>query len=168
MSRWLARLRVPLGFVSAVAALALAQPGWTSWTIGLPIALAGEGLRCWAAGHIDKGREITRSGPYRFVRHPLYLGSTAIALGFVVAARSWTVAGVAAVYLSLTLLAAVRLEEASLDARFQGAYTAYREGRAGDVDRRFTWTRVLANREYKAMLGFVVAFAFLAWRIGRP
>ena len=55
------------------------MPGCT----GGAIATAGELLRIWAAGHIEKGREITRSGPYGFVRHPLYLGSTGIGLGFV-------------------------------------------------------------------------------------
>ena len=39
---------------------------------------AGEALRIWAAGHLEKGREVTASGPYRWTRHPLYLGSTII------------------------------------------------------------------------------------------
>ena len=30
--------------------------------------LAGEALRLWAAGHLEKGKEVTRSGPYRWVR----------------------------------------------------------------------------------------------------
>jgi hypothetical protein len=58
--RALARARVPLGFVTAAAALVLASPTWTSWMIGGAVAAAGEVLRIWAAGHIEKGREITR------------------------------------------------------------------------------------------------------------
>ena len=84
----LARWRVPLGFVCAITALVLARPVWWSWWAGLALALPGEALRLWAAGHIEKGREITRSGPYRFVRHPLYLGSTLLGVGFALAARS--------------------------------------------------------------------------------
>lgn len=161
----LARYRVHLGFAAAIAALVLARPNPTSWRTGLVVSLAGELVRLWAAGHIEKGREITRSGPYRFVRHPLYLGSTLIGIGFSVAAWSLPVAVLCVVYLGLTLAAAVRTEEATLDARFAGAYSAYREGRAEPVLRRFSWTRAMANREYRAVAGLVAAFAYLYWRM---
>ena len=167
MKRHVARWRVPLGFACAVLALVFARPTSSSWAVGLPIAMIGELLRCWAAGHIEKGREITRSGPYRFVRHPLYLGSSVIGLGFIVAANSLIVAAVGAIYLGVTLAAAIRLEEAVLDEKFQGAYTAYREGRGEPQARRFSWARVIANREYKAMLGLAAAFVFLAYRAFR-
>jgi protein-S-isoprenylcysteine O-methyltransferase Ste14 len=160
----LARYRVHLGFLAAFAALVLARPTPTSWTVGLVIALVGEGVRLWAAGHIEKGREITRSGPYRFVRHPLYLGSTLIGVGFSVAAWSVAVAVLCVVYLGITLAAAVRTEEATLDARFAGAYSAYREGRAEPIVRRFSWARVVANREYRAVMGLIAAFLYLYWR----
>ena len=164
----LARLRVPLGFASAAVALAFARPSTVSWFLGLPVAIAGEILRCWAAGHIEKSREITRSGPYRLVRHPLYLGSSIIGLGFVLAAQSLLVAGVAALYLSVTLAAAMRVEEAALDEKFQGGYSEYRAGRAEPTSRTFSWARAMANREYRAMLGLAAAFVFLAFRIPRP
>jgi protein-S-isoprenylcysteine O-methyltransferase Ste14 len=161
----LARLRVPLGFVCATAALVLARPAWWSWGAGLAMAVLGEGLRLWAAGHIEKGREITRSGPYRFVRHPLYLGSTLLGVGFALASRSLMVWIVAVTYLGITLAAAVRLEEKTLDARFDGAYSEYRAGRAEPVARRFSWARVMANREYRALGGVVIAFLYLVVRI---
>ena len=43
--------------------------------------MAGECLRLWAAGHLEKSKEVTRSGPYRHTRHPLYLGSSIIGIG---------------------------------------------------------------------------------------
>jgi protein-S-isoprenylcysteine O-methyltransferase Ste14 len=161
----LARWRVPLGFLAAIAALALARPTWPSFWMGLAVAVPGEWLRIWAAGHIEKGREITRSGPYRFVRHPLYLGSTLLGIGCAIAAASLPVAVLAGAYLAFTLAAAVRTEEATLDARFDGAYSAYREGRAEPVARRFSWARAVANREYRAVIGLVIAFAWLFARI---
>jgi protein-S-isoprenylcysteine O-methyltransferase Ste14 len=39
---------------------------------------------------------VTRSGPYAFVRHPLYLGSAIMGVGFVVAARSVIVGAIRA------------------------------------------------------------------------
>jgi protein-S-isoprenylcysteine O-methyltransferase Ste14 len=160
-----ARLRVPLGFLAAAIAYWLARPDPVSIGAGAGIALPGELLRIWASGHILKGREITSSGPYRYVRHPLYLGSTIMGIGFAVAARSWWVAAIVAVYLGVTLVAAMRTEEAVLDARFAGEYAAYREGRAVPATRPFSAARVLANREYRAVAGYLIAFALLAIRM---
>ena len=160
----LARFRVPLGFAFAALAFWFARPTMTSLLLGLVAALAGEGLRIWAAGHLEKGREVTRSGPYRFVRHPLYLGSSLMGLGFAVAARSAIAAAVVVIYLAATLVAAMRTEEAALDARFAGEYAAYREGRAARSDRPFSVARVLANREPRAVAGLAVAWAILYWR----
>jgi protein-S-isoprenylcysteine O-methyltransferase Ste14 len=160
----LARCRVPLGFVVAAVAFWCAQPDGRSLGTGLTVVVIGEALRVWAAGHIEKGREVTRSGPYRFVRHPLYLGSAVMAAGFVVAARSVTVAVLVGTYMFVTYFAAIRTEEARLDARFEGEYSAYREGRAAPVQRAFSLARVRANREYRALTGVAVAMLLLYLR----
>jgi hypothetical protein len=160
----LARLRVPLGFLCAAIAFALARPTLQTWLIGLAVALPGELLRLWASGHIDKGREITTSGPYRFVRHPLYLGSAILGAGFIVAAWSVPVAVLVGAYLAVTMAAAIRTEETTLDARFSGAYSDYRAGRTAPAQQRFSWARVGKNREYRAVIGFVVGFGLLALR----
>lgn len=161
MQQSLARLRVPLGFVCGGLAFWFARP--TVWSIaaGLGIATVGEGLRIWASGHIDKGREVTRTGPYRFVRHPLYLGSTIMGAGFILAAQSAVVAVLVSSYLLATLMAAMQTEEATLDARFAGEYSAYRAGTAAPVTRAFSLARVRANREYRAMIGLVVGMGLL-------
>lgn len=164
MLKLLARLRVPLGFLFAALAFYLAKPTPGSLLAGLGIAIVGEWLRIWAAGHIDKGREVTRSGPYRFVRHPLYLGSSVMAVGFVVASRSIAVGVIVFVYMLLTLVAAIRTEEATLDARFKGEYSAYRAGVAAPVTRAFSFARVQANREYRAVIGLAVGMAILYFK----
>jgi hypothetical protein len=162
--RRLARLRVPLGFAAAAVAMWFADPRGVRLAAGLALALPGELLRIWASGHIDKGREVTTSGPYKWMRHPLYVGSIVMAVGFVVAAGSWIVAAVVALYMGLTLLAATRTEEATLEARFPGAYSAYREGRSAPAERRFSWARVVGNREYRAIAGFVLVSGLLYLR----
>ena len=160
----LARLRVPLGFVCAGLAFWLARPTPSSILAGLAIAVIGEAVRVWASGHIDKGVEITRSGPYRFVRHPLYLGSTLMGIGFMVAAARPVVALIVSAYLGVTMAAAMRTEEAVLDRRFAGGYAAYREGRAGSSDRPFSFARVVRNREHRALAGFLIGWGILYWR----
>lgn len=164
LTQFLARRRVALGFVTAAAAALLASPTWSSWRTGLAVAVLGEAIRIWAAGHLEKSREVTRSGPYRWMAHPLYVGSSVLALGVVIAANSVVVAGVAALYMGATLAAAVRTEEAFLRGRFGAAYDEYRE--AGVVTARpFSLARALRNKEYRAVIGLAVGFAFLALRI---
>jgi protein-S-isoprenylcysteine O-methyltransferase Ste14 len=158
----LARFRVTLGFIVGALCFWFAEPSWRTILIGGLIAIPGESLRLWAAGHIEKGREITRSGPYRFIRHPLYLGSSIMAIGFAVAAGSGLVVLLVALYMGLTLLAAMRTEEVALDEKFNGEYSAYREGRAQPVERPFSWQRVIANREYRAAAGVALGLALLA------
>ena len=84
----------------------------------------------WAAGHLEKSKEVTRSGPYRFTRHPLYLGSSLIGIGFAIAANHLVVAIIVVAYLLLTLTAAMRSEEAHLREKFGDAYDAYAEKRS--------------------------------------
>ena len=162
--RFLVRYRVALGFACAVAAFALARPTPVSLATGLAVALAGEAIRVWAAGHLEKGTEITTSGPYRLVRHPLYLGSAIMGIGFMVAARDLVVTLVVSAYLALTLIAAIRSEEALLDDRFKGGYSAWRGGTVAASGRRFSVDRVVANREYRAWLGLAAGMSVLFWR----
>lgn len=168
IARRLARLRVPLGFATSAIVLWLATPSWRTWAIGLAIALAGEAFRLWAAGHLEKSREVTRSGPYRLTRHPLYVGSSIIALGIVVAAKSAIVAVIAAIYMGATIAAAIRTEEAFLRSAFGPVYDEYRGARAEPMRRNFSWTRAVRNREHRALSGVLIGFALLALRIVLP
>lgn len=164
VSRWLARRRVPLGFICAAIALWLARPSPRSLAVGSVVAAVGELLRIWAAGHLEKAREVTVSGPYRFTRHPLYVGSSLIGAGIAIASASPIVFVLTAGYLIITLSAAISTEEKHLTEKFGGAYPAYRDGRASGVTRRFSAARAIANREYRALAGLGVALALLAWK----
>lgn len=165
MLAWLARRRVAIGFVAAVAAFWFARPTRGTLVAGAIIAVAGELLRIWAAGHLEKGREVTSSGPYRVLRHPLYAGSTLIGIGFAIASASYVVIVLVAGYLALTIGAAVATEEAHLTAKFGAAYPDYRAGRAaGEPRRRFSWSRAMRNREYRAVSGLIAALAVLVWK----
>jgi len=166
--RFLARKRVPLGFVTAIATAVLARPTDASWRVGLVIAIVGELIRIWAAGHLEKGREVTRSGPYRWSAHPLYVGSSVMALGIVVAAHSVIAGGLAVAYMVATLTAAVRTEEAFLRGRFGGAYDEYRRSEGDEMNRRFSAARAWRNKEYRAVVGLLIGFAFLALRVATP
>lgn len=77
----------------AVVLAAFGKPSAFSVTLGLPIAIAGELIRCWAVGYSgvttrgDKveAPKLVTAGPYAHVRNPLYVGNFITALGFALA-----------------------------------------------------------------------------------
>ncbi len=174
VTRTLARLRVPLGFLFAVLVVVLARPTGATLVVGGAIALVGEALRIWAAGHLNKSREVTQSGPYQHFAHPLYVGSSVMGVGLALASGSVWVVVLIVLYLGSTITAAIRSEEAFLRQKFGDQYDRYRRGEAGSRDaaagsrdaaaatRRFSVAQARANHEYRAMLGLVLAVLVLA------
>ncbi|MBI4054977.1 MAG: isoprenylcysteine carboxylmethyltransferase family protein [Elusimicrobia bacterium] len=70
------RHRRRVAFAAGLFCLLLAHPrSRLLFLCGLLLAILGEMLRLWAAGCLHKGRELSREGPYAWVRHPLYLGA---------------------------------------------------------------------------------------------
>ncbi len=105
-------------------------PGY--WALGLVLLLAGEVLRTWAAGHIggvsrtrgDEVGPLVASGPYRWLRNPLYLGNILLLTGLGLC--SGLVWGGAWLALVLPYYAAiVRWEESRLSASLGEPYSAY-------------------------------------------
>lgn len=167
MRRVLTRFRVALGFALAGVVGWLAQPLWATLAAGAVVSACGEALRLWAAGHLEKSREVTSSGPYRFLRHPLYTGSALIGTGLAIASASLPVATIIGTYMGLTLSAARRSEEAHLREKFGDAYDAYAEKRVAPMSRAFSWERALRNREHHTIAGLLAGFALLAWKAWR-
>jgi protein-S-isoprenylcysteine O-methyltransferase Ste14 len=157
----LARRRVPLGFVFGAIVLWFAQPTRASLLAGAAIACVGETLRIWAAGHLNKSREVTSSGPYGWLAHPLYVGSSVMGVGLAVASASVIVALLIAAYLGATITAAIRTEEAFLRQAFGDAYDRYR-ARGEIARRRFSVARAIANREHRTAAGLALAVLLLA------
>jgi protein-S-isoprenylcysteine O-methyltransferase Ste14 len=79
--------------VPAAILAAFGRPSAFSITVGLPIALAGELLRCWAVGYSGEttrddaviAPKLVTAGPYAYVRNPLYVGNFLTAMGFAIA-----------------------------------------------------------------------------------
>ena len=161
----LARRRVALGFICGALALWFAHPTWRALVIGASVAACGEAIRLWAAGHVEKSREVTRSGPYRWTRHPLYLGSSVLALGVAIASASLVVAVIIAIYVGATIPAAMLAEERHLREKFGGEYDAYAASQAMPMARAFSFTRARLNREHHTVAGVVIGFALLVMKM---
>ena len=161
----LTRWRIALGFAFGFVVFWLATPTWGSLAIGAIVAGFGEAIRLWAAGHLEKSREVTRSGPYRWTRHPLYLGSVIIAVGLAVASDRVLVAALIALYVATTIPAAMFSEERHLRAKFGPAYDAYASREAPPMERRFSFARARTNREHHTIAGVMIALALLALKV---
>ena len=79
--------RIPL-FIGALLLVIFAKPQYPGILIGMVLIFLGEGIRIWAAGHLQKNEVLTVTGPYAYVKNPLYIGSILITAGFCILADS--------------------------------------------------------------------------------
>ena len=104
-----------------------------TYAVGLALVMLGLAFTVWARLHLGRnwsgtvtlkeGHELIRSGPYAYVRHPMYAGAVLMILGTPLLLGSWYGLMVAAVLLALLALRAVK-EENTLKAELEG-YDAY-------------------------------------------
>jgi protein-S-isoprenylcysteine O-methyltransferase Ste14 len=167
------RIRVPLGFLLAIAYIWLARPTWVSIALGTVIALPGIALRALASGHVKKNEELTTSGPYAYTRNPLYLGSLIMAVGFAIAARSLWILGLMLVMFFAIYLPVIRGEEEFLRMKF-ASFDAYAQNvprlfprltPAGGTQGSFSAALYVQHREYNAILGTAAVMAALVTKL---
>ena len=161
---------MPAGWVLGAVVLVLARPTAGSLLLGLPLAFAGEAVRLWASGHIEKTERLATGGPYAHSRNPLYVGSVLIALGVAVAcASAWVVLATAAYFLAF-YPSVMREEAAFLAAKFPDEHAAWaaavplfwpRPTPAGPRASRFDWSRVGRNREWRTAAALPLLAAIL-------
>lgn len=169
----LSRLRVPLGYVVGALVVFLARPRMETVAAGMALAVAGEAVRIWASGHIEKTERLATGGPYAHTRNPLYVGSVLLALGVAVASASVLVVIAVGAYFAILYPAVIREESAFLAARFPEAYAAWardvpafapRLTPAGPRLTRFDWARVAKNREWRTAAALPLVAAVLVAR----
>lgn len=105
----------------------------TTW-LAFTAMISGLALRTWAVvllGQwftwnvmVQPGQQLVSRGPYRFIRHPGYLGALITFVASCVLLRSWTTAVLAAAALTLAFSRRIRYEEALLAKTLPG-YDAY-------------------------------------------
>jgi protein-S-isoprenylcysteine O-methyltransferase Ste14 len=164
------KTRVPAGTVLGIFFLLLMHPSVRSLWIGGLIALAGLLLRLWAAGHIEKGRVLTRGGPYALTRNPLYLGSFFMALGIIIAGQGYWLLLPFGLFFAAFYWPVMRAEEQELLNGYGERYIEYTRSvplfwprfRRSCADASvFRWERVIRNREHHTIAGFLAAEALL-------
>ncbi len=178
MARWTPKLRTRAAWLLAVPFLVLARPtaGTLAW--GGALGILGLALRAWSAGTIHKNRSLTTSGPYAFIRNPLYLGSFLIGVGLSLAGGSWLWVFAFVAFFAAAYAPTIAAEQARLAELFGARYadyarevpalvprlTPYRSGerRSGPG---FSLGTYMRHREWEALLGAAAAWAILAAKL---
>ena len=170
----LSRVRVRAGYTAGALALFFAEPTRDWLLAGGVIAILGELIRIWASGHIEKTHRLATGGPYAHTRNPLYLGSVLMALGFLVAAKHPISVTVGLAYLVVFYPFIIREEAKFLKGKFPDPYHDWalhvplffpRLTPGGPRESKFRMARLLANHEWRSVLGLVVLGAFMVWRL---
>lgn len=106
----------------------VAQPiAWLFWA-GAVLFAVGTVVRLWASGVIAKNKQLATSGPYLYVRHPLYVGNILILFGFVAASSIYWTAAVTLVFLLFYYPPAIEYEERKLSRIFGADWDDYVRG----------------------------------------
>ncbi|HEY3297091.1 MAG TPA: isoprenylcysteine carboxylmethyltransferase family protein [Armatimonadota bacterium] len=157
MYRQLAKHRLVYSYVIALLTIVFAHRPPIYW--GLILIAAGMAVRFWAAGHIQKNDEVSKTGPYAFTRNPLYLGTFLGALGACVLGHEFILMAVMVITFALFYGSTIASEEEYLSSHYGDDYTEYKKHvpvflprltpYKTDSQSTYSWARALKNREHK-------------------
>jgi protein-S-isoprenylcysteine O-methyltransferase Ste14 len=171
MGGWLFRHRTSMPLPIAAALLlipASTSPSFLSTSQfgpGVLIVAAGEAVRLWAVHHIgaisrtrsDRLGPLIATGPFAFVRNPLYLGNILLWVGFALSARLLWLAPIIVALLAFEYHAIVRWEETLLAERLGEPYRRY-------VQRVPRWLPRLGDDSSHATEQAMPSSAVFSWR----
>jgi len=111
-------------------------PEWVRWTgvaLGACVVLSVHWVLNALGSNVsetvltkDRHELVTRAGPYRWIRHPLYTTGIALFVAVGLMAANWFVLGLASIALLAIRTVVVPREERELIARFGSGYEEYR------------------------------------------
>lgn len=128
----------PFGFFLLI----FGKPDIESFFLGLGLCVLGELLRIWGVGYAGastrksylEAKKLITAGPFRYVRHPLYLGNALIGLGGTIMAVGRYSGGSRGIFFLIWLIfygsvyaSLISLEEEFLKKEFGEVYLQYRQ-----------------------------------------
>jgi len=179
--------RLALCYLGILILIYFSRPEPLSVAIGLVPIIAGQALRVWAAGHLVKNKRLTTTGPYAYVKNPLYVGAITIVIGFCIVGmppwnltpstrdpRLWLYLIFLAAFFAYYMPRKMKIEGDRLRAIYGDAYTRYEKSvpdmvprltpyRSGD-DTRWTWKQTVDNSEHGTIMSLCVGLALMLLR----
>lgn len=166
--------RAPL-MIIVIALLVLAMHETKTFWYGAAVAIFGEMIQMWASSQIHKDKKLTISGPYSYVRNPMYIGRFFVFLGlFIIAANPYLIT---AYVLFFAYYAQIRVkrEEGRLKVIFEPDYQHY----CTEINRWFpkfkaysrsesqgaSWGQIQENHEQINLMCVLFALAMIYVRL---
>jgi protein-S-isoprenylcysteine O-methyltransferase Ste14 len=112
-------------------------PGGVWWPAiaGIALMAVGFAIRTWSVASLGRffrltvviqdGHRVVNNGPYRYVRHPAYLGLIVIYVGLGLVASDWISLGIMVVAMTIALSVRISSEERVLVRALGGEYALY-------------------------------------------
>jgi protein-S-isoprenylcysteine O-methyltransferase Ste14 len=152
--------RLTIGLLFVALAVPFAKPGslWGAqeclgWWVSLGLVAIGMALRFWAAGSAGththspqiEGPQLATSGPYGYVRNPIYLGSMILGLGMVGMIGDWRLLPLYVAAFALLYTVIIPAEERFLRGQFGLAYGKYCDAVPRLIPRLRPWRSAAAT-----------------------
>jgi protein-S-isoprenylcysteine O-methyltransferase Ste14 len=170
LERWL-KLRFAILYPFGIFIVLFSNSDDKSIMAGIWFILAGLFLRVWANGYAIKLEKLTTSGPYAFVRHPLYLGTMLLLFGLIIMLKIYYI-GVLLLFIMIAVYyRTIEKEEQMLEQKFKHQYLNYKNKISAIIPTiflyrkgekwSFSFKRLIKSQEYKLflwMLILIIAF----------
>ena len=161
------KMRLLLAWGSIPILLLCSHMNARSFQWGTVLLIAGEMIRFWALGFVEKkGQKLAMSGPYAFVRNPLYVGNFFLGLGVVVIVWNWIILVLFLVGFFGIYSGTIRGEEKHLQGMFGQPYETYCKNVPSFLPRltpyeapekdSFLWSRIVKHHEYITVMGIAL------------
>jgi protein-S-isoprenylcysteine O-methyltransferase Ste14 len=146
--KWIYRLRgylIPLPLIFATFCSLYETESIVVWPIGICVLLSGVLLRVWAQQHLHyrlkTHKILTTTGPYQFVRNPIYLGNILLCLGATIISELLWLVPITLLYCFGIYSLVVRYEERHLLSKYGEPYGLF----MAEVPRWFPKLRRVKN-----------------------
>ncbi|MBN1384324.1 MAG: isoprenylcysteine carboxylmethyltransferase family protein [Elusimicrobia bacterium] len=101
---------------------------------GIIFVIIGQSLRTYSAGHLLGRHTVTKieadflctSGPYAYIRNPLYLGNLIVSMGVTIALNEWYIYMILVIKYIFLYTVIIPYEERFLQSKFGDAYSEYK------------------------------------------
>lgn len=168
--RW-SKLRFAIIYPFGIFVILFSNSDDKSIIQSIGFVIAGLLIRLWANSYAIKLDKLTTSGPYAYIRHPLYLGTTLLFIGFVMMLKAYYIGILFIIIMVGVYYRTIKKEEAMLEEKFKDEFIRYkkkvsamlptifpyREGEKWP----FSFRRLIKSQEYKTFLWviiFMIAF----------
>ena len=165
LKRWF-KLRFAVIYPFGVLVMFFYSPTEDYFKLGLPFIIIGLLIRVWANGYAIKMEKLTTSGPYAYVRNPLYLGTMLIIVGFAVLLRTSFVGVVFVAIMGAVYYRTIKKEETCLEGIFKRQYSDYKKNvpamwlritpYRGGEKWAFSFRRLFRSKEYKLFFWILI------------